>query len=81
MATEIARRLRKTMTRQEVKLWVRLRELREMGFHFRRQSPIPCYVVDFESRRRRLMLKLTACNTGSMKIESKIQFATRRCTK
>jgi very-short-patch-repair endonuclease len=46
MANDLARDLRKTMTRQEVKLWVRLRELRELGFHFRRQSPIAHYVVD-----------------------------------
>jgi len=42
MTTARARELRKTMTRQEVKLWVRLRELRALGFHFRRQSPIGC---------------------------------------
>jgi len=36
MANEIARKLRKTMTPQEVKIWVRLRELRALGHHFRR---------------------------------------------
>jgi very-short-patch-repair endonuclease len=39
VANENARRLRKTMTPQEVKLWARLRQLRELGHHFRRQSP------------------------------------------
>jgi very-short-patch-repair endonuclease len=34
MANEIARRLRKTMTPQEVKLWVHLRSWRKRGFHF-----------------------------------------------
>ena len=47
MANEIARTLRKTMTRQEVKLWLHLRELRKQGFHFRRQVPIDGYIVDF----------------------------------
>ena len=37
------------MTPQEVKLWLRLRALREIGYHFRRQSPLKPYVVDFES--------------------------------
>ena len=36
MTTARARELRKSMTRQEVKLWMRLRELRALGFHFRR---------------------------------------------
>jgi len=47
MANEIARKLRKTMTRQEAKLWQHLRELRKQGFHFRRQVPIDDYIVDF----------------------------------
>jgi very-short-patch-repair endonuclease len=47
MANAFARQLRKQMTPQEVKLWVRLRQLREFGLHFRRQSPIDNYIVDF----------------------------------
>jgi very-short-patch-repair endonuclease len=36
-----ARSLRKRMTPEEVKLWVRLREWRHGGgYHFRRQAPI-----------------------------------------
>ena len=58
MADEIARSLRKRMTPQEVKLWVRLRSLRPLGHHFRRQSSIPPYVVDFECRRSRLIIEV-----------------------
>jgi very-short-patch-repair endonuclease len=47
MANERARQLRKSMTRQEVKLWVHLRSWRERGFHFRRQAPRDPYIVDF----------------------------------
>ncbi len=47
MANAFARQLRKRMTPQEVKLWVRLRELRADDLHFRRQSPIDGYIVDF----------------------------------
>ena len=46
------------MLRQEVKLWVRLRELRPLGHHFRRQSPIPPYIVEFECRRSRLVVEV-----------------------
>src|SRR5205823_11577165 len=36
-----ARSLRKRMTPEEVKLWVRLREWRQSrGYHFRRQAPV-----------------------------------------
>ena len=56
MANDNARRLRKTMTKQEVKLWLRLRELRALGLHFHRQSPIGHYIADFECRRARLVI-------------------------
>ena len=65
MANERARELRKTMTRQEVKPWVRLRELRALGFHFRRQSPIARYIVDFECRRTRVVVELMEISTAS----------------
>jgi len=64
MPNEIARKLRKSMTRQEVKLWVRLRELRELGFHFRRQSPIASYIVDFECRRSRVVVEVDGNQHG-----------------
>lgn len=51
MANNIARELRKRLTPQEVKLWVRLRALKELGFHFRRQAPVGRYIVDFASFR------------------------------
>ncbi len=64
IANDVARKLRKPMTRQEVKLWVRLRELRALGFHFRRQSPIEGYIVDFECRRRRLIVEVDGMQHG-----------------
>src|SRR4051812_553696 len=57
-ANAIARRLRKTMTRQEVKLWVHLRSWRKRGFHFRRQSPREGYIVDFVCMRHRLVVEV-----------------------
>ena len=47
VANQRARQLRKQLTPQEVKLWVKLRELKQLGYHFRRQSPLGPYIVDF----------------------------------
>jgi very-short-patch-repair endonuclease len=58
MANERARQLRKSMTRQEITLWMRLRAFRQLGFHFRRQSPVGGYIVDFECRKARLVVEL-----------------------
>src|SRR5689334_4150490 len=58
MANATARRLRKTMTRQEVKLWVHLRSWRKRGFHFRRQSPREGYIVDFVCMRHGLVVEV-----------------------
>ena len=52
-----ARSLRRRMTPQEVKLWVRLRELREQGLYFRRQAPLLGYVLDFVCFDRRLVVE------------------------
>ena len=58
MANQIARRLRKTMTRQKVKLWVHLRSWRSRGYHFRRQSPRDGFIVDFVCVRHRLIIEV-----------------------
>jgi very-short-patch-repair endonuclease len=57
LANENARALRKRLTPQEVKLWVKLRELKSLGFHFRRQAPIGRYIVDFVSFRSQLIIE------------------------
>jgi len=59
-----ARELRKSMTPQEVKLWLRLRELRAIGHHFRRQSPLKPYVVDFECRKSLLIVEIDGHQHG-----------------
>jgi very-short-patch-repair endonuclease len=64
MANEIARKLRKRMTRQEAILWARLRELKALGFHFRRQSPVANFIVDFECRRQRLIVEIDGMQHG-----------------
>jgi very-short-patch-repair endonuclease len=57
LANEIARKLRKRLTLQEVKLWVKLRKLKPLGFRFRRQAPIGPYIVDFVSFTSRLVIE------------------------
>ena len=58
MANEFARKMRKSMTRQEFRLWLHLRELRQLGFHFRRQAPIKGFIVDFTCYHPRVVVEL-----------------------
>ena len=58
LAISTARGLRKRMTRQEAKLWARLRLLREQGLHFRRQAPIGPFIVDFVCLRARTVIEI-----------------------
>ena len=58
MANAFARQLRKNLTPQEAKLWIKLRALKPLGFHFRRQVPIRHVIVDFASFRDRLVIEV-----------------------
>ena len=58
MANEQARSLRKRMTPQEAKLWVQLRQLRELGYHFRRQSPRRAYIADCVCLKKKLIVEV-----------------------
>ena len=58
MSVERAREFRKTMTRQEVRLWLQLRLLKAQGFHFRRQAPLLGYYPDFACIGARLILEV-----------------------
>ena len=58
MKIENARTLRKRLTPQEVKIWMKLRELKKLGFHFRRQAPIGRYIVDFASFGARIVIEV-----------------------
>ena len=64
MANEIARHLRKTMTPQEVRLWVQLRYMKQDGFHFRRQAPIGNCIVDFAEKMHRLVIEVDGSQHG-----------------
>jgi len=58
MSIKRARAMRRAMSTQEVRLWVRLRELRAEGFHFRRQAPLLGYYPDFVCLSRRLIVEV-----------------------
>jgi very-short-patch-repair endonuclease len=64
LANENARALRKRLTPQEVKLWVKLRELKALGFHFRRQAPIGRCIVDFASFGARMVIEVDGGQHG-----------------
>jgi very-short-patch-repair endonuclease len=55
---EKARSLRHSLTKGEVLLWLELRELRQVGLHFRKQSPIGPYIVDFACHSARLIVEV-----------------------
>jgi very-short-patch-repair endonuclease len=55
----LARRMRAEPTDAERLLWQRLRhDIRLCGSHFRRQAPIGPFIVDFASRKARLVIEL-----------------------
>ena len=58
MSVKHAKAMRKAMSVQEVRLWVRLRALKAEGFHFRRQAPLLGYFPDFACLSRRLVVEV-----------------------
>lgn len=58
LGIERARELRKRMPVPEARLWNALRELRPLGFHFRRQVPLGHYYADFACHARRLVIEV-----------------------
>jgi very-short-patch-repair endonuclease len=58
MVNRVARHLRKNMTVAEKILWSELRKLRARGYHFRRQSPVDDFIVDFACLSHRLIIEV-----------------------
>ena len=56
--TANARRLRREATIPEQKLWYQLRDLKKLGYHFRRQVPFQSYILDFADHTRRVVIEL-----------------------
>jgi very-short-patch-repair endonuclease len=62
---EFARQLRSEQTEAEQKIWSVLRDRRLQGIKFRRQHPMPPYVLDFYCHSAKLAIELD----GSQHIE------------
>ena len=62
-----AKRMRAEPTEAEAKLWLMLKELKQPGFHFRRQAPIGPYVADFACLSRRLIVEVDGGGHGGMR--------------
>jgi very-short-patch-repair endonuclease len=78
MANETARKLRKAMTPHESKLWLHLRELRKLGFHFRRQVPIDSFIVDFACFHPKVVVELDGSQHGFAGHEARDRARDRR---
>jgi very-short-patch-repair endonuclease len=65
MADTFARLLRKNMTDAERILWASLRELKQIGLHFRRQAPFDKCVADFCCHGAKLIVELDGGQHGT----------------
>jgi very-short-patch-repair endonuclease len=59
-----ARSLRGRLTDAERQLWYKLREFKQLGYRFRRQSPFRAYVLDFVEHRAKLVVELDGSQHG-----------------
>jgi very-short-patch-repair endonuclease len=55
---KFARQLRTSSTDTELRLWLQLKNRKLGGFKFRRQHPIPPYIVDFVCIEQKLIVEL-----------------------
>jgi len=60
-----SRRLRRDATEPEIRLWRKLRALKPLGYHFRRQAPFQFYFLDFVEHGRRLVIEVDGETHGS----------------
>lgn len=56
--SQLARKLRRTPTPAEVRLWRLLFPLRTSSYHFRKQAPIGPYIADFACHHARLVIEV-----------------------
>ena len=59
-----SRSLRANATDHERKLWYKLRELNDLGYHFRRQTPFRMYFLDFVEHSAKLVIELDGSQHG-----------------
>ena len=71
-----ARELRQRMTVYERRLWRSLRKNQLRGLRFRRQHPIPPYIVDFYCHSHRLIVELDGAYHGEPEAVNRDQVRT-----
>ena len=59
-----SRELRAAATSHERRLWYKLRELKRLGFHVRRQAPFQFYFLDFVEHQAKLVIELDGSQHG-----------------
>ncbi|MEO1199583.1 MAG: endonuclease domain-containing protein [Pseudomonadota bacterium] len=59
-----ARRLRRDMSPPERLLWQKLRALKPLGIHVRRQAPIGSYIADFAVHAQKLVIEVDGDHHG-----------------
>jgi very-short-patch-repair endonuclease len=64
MSTELARKLRRTPTEAERRMWRILWPLRQHGWHFRRQAAIGQYYADFACLSAKLVIEVDGDTHG-----------------
>jgi very-short-patch-repair endonuclease len=62
-----ARTLRTHATDAERKLWYKLRELKALGYHFRREVPFRTYILDFVEHSSKFVIELDGGQHGEDK--------------
>ena len=61
-----SRELRAAATNHERRLWYKLRELKRIGYHFRRQAPFQFYFLDFAEHQAKLVIELDGSQHGEV---------------
>ncbi|MEW9625746.1 endonuclease domain-containing protein [Rhodanobacter geophilus] len=75
---EQSRGLRKSGTDAEHKLWYHLRAGRLNGLKFRRQHPVPPYVVDFYCEAKKLVVELDGSQHDEVVDQARTKFLESR---
>ncbi len=75
---EIARKLRKTMTRSEVILWQHLKGKQMNGYDFDRQRPIDEYIVDFYCKKLKLAIEIDGSSHDSEEAQEQDRYRQQR---
>ena len=63
-AIQKAKTLRRTLTPEEARVWVRLRRLKPQSFHFRRQTPVMNFIADFACLKSKLLVEIDGSHHG-----------------